>query len=108
MIARAPKSIELGDFYGVKKNGNLVAMAGEHAKIEGMTEVANVCTHSDFRRRGYGSGLTQVVSYYIQEKGDTPFLRVRAENKGAIRVYEKLGFKILASANADVLLRTEV
>lgn len=103
-----PRTIELGDYYGIKKNGKLVAMAGERAKIEGFTEVANVCTHPDYRKRGYGAGLTQVVSHFIQEKGDTPVLRVKAENTGAIRLYEKLGFKILGSANVEVLLRTDV
>ena len=101
-----PRSIELGNFYGIKKNGDLVAMAGEGMKIDGYTEVADVRTHPDFRKRGYGGGLTQVVCQLIQEKGDTPCLRVRAENTGAIRLYEKLGFIKFLTANYDVLMRT--
>ena len=62
-----PRNIELGDFYGVKKNGNLVAMAGEHAKIEGFTEVANVCTHSDFRGRGYSKSSGSVYYFFARE-----------------------------------------
>lgn len=103
-----PRAVEMGSFFGVKINGNIVSMAGEGMAIDGFTEVAEVRTHPNFRKQGYGGGLTQVVSQAIQEKGDTPFLRVRAENTGAIRLYEKLGFKIIFTGHYDVLVRTDV
>ena len=103
-----PGAVEMGNFYGVKKNGNIVSMAGEGMTFDGFTEVADVRTHPDFRKRGYGGGLTQVVSQSIQEKGDTAFPRVRAENAGAIRLYEKLGFKIIFTGHYDILVRTEL
>lgn len=103
-----PRAVEMGSFYGVKNNGNIVSMAGEGMAIDGFTEVAHVCTHPDFRRRGLGGGLTQVVSHVIQEKGDTAVLKVRAENTGAIRLYEKLGFEISYTGHYDVLVRTGV
>jgi predicted GNAT family acetyltransferase len=42
----------LGDFWGVKERGVLVAMAGERMKHDGYTEVSGVCTHPDARGRG--------------------------------------------------------
>lgn len=102
-----PECIELGDYYGVKINGDLVAMAGEKMQFDRYLEVADVRTHPNYRRRGYGGGLTSVVSHLIQEKGDMPFLKVRAENTNAIRLYEKLGFKIRISGHYDVLMRTQ-
>jgi ribosomal protein S18 acetylase RimI-like enzyme len=104
----ASRIIEIGDYYGIKKDNRLVAMAGERLKLDGYTEVSGVCTHPDYRTRGYGRGLTALVSHRIQEKGDIPFLQVKEENVGAIRIYEKMGFKKYASSYMDVLLRTDV
>ena len=103
-----PRYIEIGDYYGIKKDNRLVAMAGERIKMKGYTEVSGVCTHPDYRRRGYGRGLTALVSHRIQEKSDTPILQVKEENVGAIRIYEKMGFKTYESSYVEVLLRTEV
>ena len=38
-----------GDFWGVRDNGRLIAMAGERLKLDGMSEVSGVCTHPDLR-----------------------------------------------------------
>ena len=103
-----PNSIEIGDYYGIKEEGHLVAMAGERIKLDGYTEVAGVCTHPDSRRRGYGCGLSSLISHRIQERGDIPFLQVFEDNLGAIRIYEKMGFKKILHGYYDVLLRTEV
>lgn len=103
-----PRAVEMGFFYGIKENGKIVAMAGEGMAIDGFTEVADVRTHPDFRKRGYGGGLTQLVSHHIQGKGKTPILRVRAENTGAIRLYQKLGFELFYTGHYDVLVRTPV
>ncbi len=103
-----PRAVEMGTFYGIRNNGSLVSMAGEGMALEGYTEVADVRTHPDFRKRGLGGGLTQLVSHHIQEKGETPFLRVRADNTGAIRLYKKLGFQMYYAGHYDVLVRTGV
>ncbi|HVH15871.1 MAG TPA: GNAT family N-acetyltransferase [Candidatus Angelobacter sp.] len=52
-----------------------------------------VCTHPDYRGRGYASSLVSALIYRIRERSEIPFLHVRTENVDAIRVYEKLGFK---------------
>jgi len=103
-----PNSIEIGDYYGIKDGERLVAMAGERLKLDGYTEVAGVCTHPDCRKRGYGRGLSSLVTQRIQERGDIPFLQVFEDNVGAIRIYEKMGFKKTLHGYYDVLLRTEV
>ena len=83
-------------------------MAGEQMKVDGYTEVSGVCTHPDYRRQGFGRRLTSLVSHGIQEKGDIPFLQVREENVGAIRIYEKMGYKKAGYSDLDILLRTDV
>ena len=100
--------IELGDYYGIKKEGCLVAMAGERIKMDGYTEVSGVCTHPDCRRQGYARGLTAHVSHKIQEREETTFLLVRKENIGAIKLYEKMGFKKAGYKYLDILLRTDI
>ncbi|MGZ5922499.1 MAG: GNAT family N-acetyltransferase [Rhizomicrobium sp.] len=93
----------LGDFIGVKIDGRLVAMAGERMKPEGFTEVSGVCTHPDFRGRGYAGSLMRLVAQKIIARGETPFLHVYADNKGAIVLYEALGFRFRAVMHYTVL-----
>jgi len=85
---------QLGDFLGVKIDGELVAMAGERMKPDGFTEVSGVCTHPDHRGRGYAGALMRLVCGRILDRGETPFLHAYASNRGAIALYEKLGFSL--------------
>ncbi|MGB8841041.1 MAG: GNAT family N-acetyltransferase [Aliidongia sp.] len=84
----------LGDFFGVKQDNRLVAMAGERLKPEGFTEVSGVCTHPEYRGRGYAGGLMCAVATRILARGETPFLHAYASNRGAIALYHTLGFAL--------------
>jgi predicted GNAT family acetyltransferase len=84
---------ELGSYLGIREAGQLVAMAGERLRPLGYTEISAVCTHPEHRGRGYASSLVLVLIRKITKRDETPFVHVRAENVGAIRLYEKLGFK---------------
>jgi predicted GNAT family acetyltransferase len=88
------KTHRLGDFFGVRQNGRLVAMAGERMKPDGFTEVSGVCTHPDHRGRGYAEALMRRVARRILARGETPFLHAYASNSGAIALYERLGFRL--------------
>lgn len=85
---------QLGDFFGVRKAGELIAMAGERMKPDGFTEVSGVCTHPDHRGRGYAGALMRLVASRILDRGETPFLHAYASNTGAIALYETLGFTV--------------
>ena len=87
-----PKTHLLGDFYGIKIENRLVAMAGERMRLDGYTELSGVCTHPDFRSRGYAGLLSRLVAARIFERGETPFLHAYASNVTAIGLYEQLGF----------------
>lgn len=87
--ARTP---ELGGFLGVRVDGRLVAMAGERMRPEGFAEVSGVCTHPDHRGRGYAAMLSAAVADRILARGETPFLHAYSGNRGAIALYERLGF----------------
>jgi len=89
-----PRTFELGSYYGIRIGGKLAAMAGERLRMPGYTEVSAVCTHSDWRGRGYASVLISAVIRGITRRGEVPFLHTFADNTGAISVYEKLGFRM--------------
>jgi GNAT superfamily N-acetyltransferase len=87
-----PRTIELGDYLGVRAAGALVAMAGERVRPPGWSEVSAVCTDPAHRGRGLASGLVRLVMANIRARGDRPFLHATATNTNAIRLYETLGF----------------
>jgi predicted GNAT family acetyltransferase len=97
---------QLGDFVGVKTaDGTLIAMAGERMKPDGFTEVSGVCTHPDHRGRGHAGALMRVVAGRILARGETPFLHSYAHNKGAIALYESLGFSLRREMTMTMLSR---
>ncbi|WP_327256958.1 GNAT family N-acetyltransferase [Streptomyces sp. NBC_01244] len=89
-----PRTIELGTYLGIRHRGRLVAMAGERLRPPGWTEISAVCTHPGFRGRGLASRLVRAVAAGIRARGDVPFLHTAAENTGAIRLYESIGFTV--------------
>jgi predicted GNAT family acetyltransferase len=97
-----PRTIELGSYFCIHDSGSLVAMAGERLHLTGFTEVSAVCTHPDFRGRGYGNALMSVVISGILNRGEIPFLHVKTENP-AVRLYQKLGFEIRAQLHLAVI-----
>jgi ribosomal protein S18 acetylase RimI-like enzyme len=88
------RTIELGTFFGILRQGRLLAMAGKRMHLPGFVEVSGVCTHPDVRGQGYARLLISCVMEEIVAAGKTPFLHVLAGNAGAIRVYEDLGFRV--------------
>lgn len=97
------KTHRLGDFIGVKADGRLVAMAGERMRPEGFTEVSGVCTHPDFRGRGYAGALMRVVTGRILERGEQAFLHAYASHAATIALYEALGFRVRTTVTYTVL-----
>jgi ribosomal protein S18 acetylase RimI-like enzyme len=100
-----PRTIELGRFVGIRRDGRLVAMAGERLKPEGHTEITGVCTHPEHRGRGYSQVLVADVARHVLARGDTPFLHVYSTNTSAIALYEKLGFRLRRALRVTVLAR---
>jgi predicted GNAT family acetyltransferase len=97
-----PRTIELGTYLGVYDAGSLVAMAGERLHLTGFTEISAVCTHPHYRGRGYGNMLMSALICRITRRGEIPFLHVRTQN-AAVRLYEKLGFKVRAQLHLAVI-----
>lgn len=83
----------LGQFWGVKQDGQLVAMAGERLRQPGYAEISAICTHPDHRGKGLGKTLCLKVCKAILDRDETPYLHAFQDNETAIRLYEKLGFR---------------
>lgn len=84
----------MGVYLGIRRDGRLVAMAGERLHPPGWTEISAVCTDPAFRRRGLATRLVRAVAAGIRARGETPFLHAAADNTEAIRLYESLGFRL--------------
>jgi predicted GNAT family acetyltransferase len=98
-----PQTIQMGSYFGIRaSDGRLVAMAGERLQTNGFAEISAVCTHPEFRGRGYARDLTTFLAAQILTAGKSPFLHVKSEN-GAKVVYQKIGFRLRAAICLTVI-----
>ena len=94
-----PRTIEFGHYHGVFHKGQLVAMTGQRLHIDAYTEISAVCTHPDHLGKGYAGALVQHQMNNIIRKGQIPFLHVRADNRRAIAMYDRLHFVVQGPMN---------
>ncbi|SDX66724.1 GNAT family N-acetyltransferase [Flavobacterium degerlachei] len=87
------KTADLGNYYGIFKDNQLVAITGERMQTEGFTEVSAVITHPQHTGQGYAKQLVAHTANAILAQNKSPFLHVAKANIGAVKLYEKLGFE---------------
>jgi len=104
MMAFEHDPLAQGPWYGVRRDGTLVAQGGTHLMLSRAAEIGNVVTARAHRRRGYGSQVVSALvrTLHAQGKGlgretfaHQVFLQVFQDNRVAIACYERLGFKPL-------------
>jgi len=83
----------MGDYFGIIKEGKLVAVTGERMKMNDFTEVSAVVTHPSYAGKGFARQLIAHTANKILDENKIPYLHVAETNFGAIRLYENLGFK---------------
>ncbi len=93
----------LGRFIGIRREGRLVAMAGERMRLPGYAEVSGVCTHPDHRGEGHAKRLMHLVAQAMLARGERPFLHAYADHEATIALYERLGFTVRAQLHLTVL-----
>ncbi len=86
------RTCEMGNYYGIRHAGRLVAMCGERMNIGNYHEISGLCTHPDFRGRGYAAVLMMRLMRDHKEAGLQSYLHVSANNANAIALYERMGF----------------
>ncbi|WP_457383402.1 GNAT family N-acetyltransferase [Rhodanobacter sp. TND4EL1] len=95
----------MGNFFGIRVDGRLVAMAGERFRFAGHTELSGVCTHPDFRGQGFAGQLSRHVAAAMAARGETAFLHAWKDHVAAIALYRKLGFQLRCEVHVAVLER---
>ncbi len=94
-----------GRYFGLRQQGQLVAMAGERMRVDGWGEVSAVCVHPDGQRQGLGEAVTLVAAQAIRSRGDRAMLHVRHDNDPAHRLYQRLGFSKRTTITVGVYRR---
>jgi ribosomal protein S18 acetylase RimI-like enzyme len=100
-----PRTIELGHYIGIRRQGALVAMAGERMRLDGFTEISAVCVEPAYRGHGFAAELVRSLASSIAARSETPFLHVFSSNHPAIALYRKLGFALRRRMHLALLKR---
>lgn len=88
----------MGNYFGIYKNKKLVSIAGMRMQSDDFIEVSGVVTHPDHVKRGYAKQLSNHVTKEIIKQGKKPILHTTKGNP-AIKLYQKLGYKITRDMN---------
>ena len=51
------RTSEMGSYYGIRSDGELIAMGGERLRLDGYPEISGVCTHPAHRGKGLAASL---------------------------------------------------
>ena len=89
-----PRTMELGRYFGIYRDGRLAAMIGERMGMDDHQEISAVCTHPDYSGRGYARQLLAWLTNDSLERGRMPFLHVSQDNQRAMRLYAQNGYHL--------------
>ncbi|MGW4462000.1 GNAT family N-acetyltransferase [Micromonospora sp. NPDC004704] len=93
-----PRMIEQGPYVGVRRGGELVAVAGVHvfSPRYRVAAIGNVATHPQARGQGLASVAVAELCRRMLTTVDRIALNVKADNNAAIALYNRLGFSPVA------------
>lgn len=92
------RTFDMGDYFGIFKNGKLVAISGQRMQTNAFIEVSGVVTHPDFTRRGFAKQLITHTTKQILKTEKQAILHTTKGNP-AIELYESLGFELTRDMN---------
>ncbi len=92
------RTFEMGNYYGIFKDGKLVSITGQRMQTNLFIEVSAVVTHPDYTKRGLAKQLIAHTTKQILKDNKKPILHT---NKGnlAIPLYQKLGYELTRDMN---------
>jgi GNAT superfamily N-acetyltransferase len=96
---------EMGSYYGVRSEGELIAMGGERLMLDGFPEISGICTHPAHRGKGHAANLIWHLARNHRREGLVSWLHVSAENHHAIELYVRLGFTVARKVRLHRLSR---
>ncbi|MDG4833661.1 GNAT family N-acetyltransferase [Solwaraspora sp. WMMD1047] len=103
-----PRMLATGHYLGLRRAGELVAVAGVHvwsARYR-VSALGNVTTHPELRGQGIGTALVAGVCRRLLRTVDHITLNVRADNTPALALYARLGFTPVAEYTELTLTAT--
>lgn len=77
----------------VERDGRAVSAARTSAIGHGMAMIGGVITLPEYRRQGYATACTGLLSQELMAGGYTPYLVYNPQDPAASRVYQRLGFQ---------------
>jgi GNAT superfamily N-acetyltransferase len=101
-----PRTYAMGSYFGIRAQGQLIAMGGERLMLPGYAEISGLCTHPDHRGRGHAASLIGQLVRTHRPQGIVSWLHVGAANQRAIDLYLNLGFEIARKLTLHRLTRT--
>jgi predicted GNAT family acetyltransferase len=87
------RTCEMGTYYGIRFEGELIAMGGERLTLDGYPEISGVCTHPAHRGKGYAAAIMWQLARDHRRDGLISWLHVSAANHHAIELYRRMGFR---------------
>lgn len=93
-----PRMLATRRYVGLKREGDLVAVAGVHvwSPRQGVAALGNIATAPRLRGQGLGTAITAAVCAGLLDEVETIGLNVAADNAPAIACYRRLGFTVVA------------
>lgn len=79
------------DIFMVRDNGKIVAMGYSNAQSDKAGMICSVCTHPDYRNKGYASMVVSATVNDLLSHGKNACLFF--DNPAAASIYHKIGFK---------------
>ena len=102
-----PYMLQSRKYFGIRKNGKLVSIAGIHvfSLKYGVAALGNITTHPLWRGEGLGIRTAARVCQSLSGAVETIGLNVKTHNFSAIQCYHKLGFEKVFDFNEYVFYR---
>lgn len=101
------RTIEMGSYYGVRSHGELIAMGGERLMLDGYPEISGVCSHPAHRGKGLGAGIIRQLVQNHRHRGLVSWLHAGAANSRAIKLYLRMGFKVIRAVDLHRIRRAD-
>lgn len=103
-----PRTCLMGPYHGIRSDdGKLIAMCGERMNFTGHAEISGLCTHPEYRGKGYAARLIWKLVQEHRRNGIVSWLHVASTNQNAIALYYKLGFQLIQEVTVQRFTRRD-
>ncbi len=93
-----PDALKRGPFYGIVKDEKLVACAGSYYVTDWLGEVGLVSVLPRYRRRGYGTLVSHLVTQDVLTRAKKACLHVARKDRGPHELYLRMGYRDVGEA----------